>query len=100
MIEKLKISKSVYWITLVLLANSIVSVFTFIYPDLSLFEIPFGIVIYCLYISPILIFLLLLDYILNKNTNKKRLIFSFVVNILVTILAYYYLSHLYDNLWV
>jgi hypothetical protein len=58
MIEKLKISKSVYWITLVLLANSIVSVFTFIYPDLSLFEIPFGIVIYCLYISPILIFLI------------------------------------------
>lgn len=100
MIEKLKITIWTYWISVILLIISIFSLFTFVYPNISLFEVPFGIVIYCLYISPVLMLLLLIDYSFNKNLNKKRLIFSFFVNLLITILAYYYLSQLFENLWV
>ncbi len=100
MIEKIKITKWTYWISVFILIISVFSLLTFVYPNLSRLEIPFGIIIYCIYLSPILILLLLIDYLFNNNLNKKRFFFSLLVNVAITLLAYYYLSHLFDNLWV
>lgn len=98
MIEKIKITKWVYFVSLILLVNSLLSSLTFIIQDSKLLEFLFGLVIYSGFVSPVLIFLLVVDGILSKNSDKKKRILLIVINLFIICLAYYYWAHLFDNL--
>lgn len=97
MIEKLKISKWSYWVTLVLILNALLSLLYFVFPKSSILEYPFGLTIYSLPVSILLIVLIFLNFLFNTNSRNLRQVIILILNLFISILGYYYLIHLYDN---
>lgn len=90
MIQRLNITKWVYWISIVLFINTLISLLTFVFPNEEVFFWPVGIVIYSIFISPLLIFLLFIDWLRDRYSNYKICVISLIINLGIIILAYYY----------
>jgi hypothetical protein len=98
MIEKISITKYVYWVTLILIINTLLSFVSFIYPD-NLFYISYAFASYGVYFSPILALFLIIDLIFGDRENLKMTTLLALCNILLGFIGYYYIYIYYDSIF-
>lgn len=98
MIEKIKITKWVYRFSLVLFFVTLLSLFTeFTKFDYSFLNLASWLVLYCVFFSPIMIFLVFIDWIFGHDSSSKKGIITVIINVFILIVVIYYGSHLFDN---
>ena len=100
MIKKIQLSKWVFYLTLLMVLICILSLSPyFLNYNSDQVSITFWLVMYFgIFGVPIMLILLLIDRVFNRDSNLKLQVVSFFMNAFVFFLAYYYGSHLFDNL--
>ncbi len=98
MVEKIKITKWVYRFSLVLFFVTLLSLFTeFTKFGYNFLYLASWLVLYCVYLSPIMIFLVFIDWIFRHDSSSKKGIIAVIINVLILIVVVYYGNHLFDN---